>query len=309
MATNDFKIFAGNATANVITQTEYLALAALIDGFTAGTANSAQLNKVWRQSSIMAAMLGDFIEQGSGNNVVDDGTTATILLNLLSALNKRNVGLDQSVAANVYALTLSPALSVTSLEPGTVVTLQSILNTSTGTATLNVNGTGALPIYKNGVALTGGELVLGDDARFQLNEAGTAWNLIFTTTGLFAAINGSASQLFQVAPGASNNDAINLGQGMVGGSPVDETANRSAGTTYTNSGTRWMWVQIGFTTGNSNTGSYITVTIGGNSYAFYGGSNTTGNGCFICAPVPVGAQYVFSVAAGSVTVSKWLEVK
>lgn len=216
----------------------------------------------------MAAMLGDFIKQGSGNNVVDDGTTATILLNLLSALNKRNVGLDQSTAANVYVLTLSPALSVTSLEPGTVVTLQNILNTSTSTATLNVNGTGALPIYKNGAALAGGELILGDDARLQLNEAGTAWNLIFTTTGLFAAINGSASQAFKVADAINANEAVALGQftnsrGTTGWRKLPDGSIEQWGTGATTSGSGTVTFPIPFPNSAESALAILTGTSSG----------------------------------------------
>ena len=47
-----------------------------------GVAQSAQLNKVWRQSSIMAAVLAQFISDRTGQDVLDDGTTATILANL-----------------------------------------------------------------------------------------------------------------------------------------------------------------------------------------------------------------------------------
>ncbi|WP_227789498.1 MULTISPECIES: glycine-rich domain-containing protein [unclassified Burkholderia] len=82
MATNNFKPFAAAAGANVMTQADYEALAALLTGFVSGTAQSQQLNKVWRQSSIMAAVLAQFIVDRTGQNAIDDGTTATLLANL-----------------------------------------------------------------------------------------------------------------------------------------------------------------------------------------------------------------------------------
>ncbi|SDI53894.1 hypothetical protein [Pseudomonas panipatensis] len=87
MANNDFLPFAGGAGSNVLTQSAYAALAARTAGFSAGTAQSAQLNKVWRQSSIMAAVLAQLIVDKTGLDAVDDGTTATLLANLKSALS------------------------------------------------------------------------------------------------------------------------------------------------------------------------------------------------------------------------------
>ncbi|MHA6837694.1 hypothetical protein [Ralstonia pseudosolanacearum] len=91
MATNDFLPFAGGAGANVITQAVYAALAAQQTGFQSGVASSAQLNKVWRQSSIMGAVLAQFTANFSGQNSVDDGTTATLLANLQTALNAAGI--------------------------------------------------------------------------------------------------------------------------------------------------------------------------------------------------------------------------
>lgn len=83
---NNFKVFAGAVGADVISQSAYEALAALTNGFTTGTAISGQLNKVWRQSSIMSAVLAQFVADNSGHDVIDDGTTATILDDLELAI-------------------------------------------------------------------------------------------------------------------------------------------------------------------------------------------------------------------------------
>lgn len=82
MPTNDFLPFGSAVGANVSTQAEYAALAARANGFTAGTAVSKQLNKAWRQSSVMSATLAQFIADQSGNDVLDDGNLATIQTNL-----------------------------------------------------------------------------------------------------------------------------------------------------------------------------------------------------------------------------------
>ncbi|MCK1783431.1 hypothetical protein L9Z73_03360 [Pseudomonas sp. TNT11] len=82
MPTNDFLPFGSAVGANVSTQAEYVALAARANGFTAGTAVSKQLNKAWRQSSVISATLAQFIADQSGNDVLDDGNLATIQTNL-----------------------------------------------------------------------------------------------------------------------------------------------------------------------------------------------------------------------------------
>lgn len=100
MATNNFKPFATGAGANVTSQADYESLSALASGFQAGKASSAQINKALRQSSSMAAMLGQFISS-AGMDAIDNGNAAVLLNNFLSALtnnlslgnaSKRNVG-------------------------------------------------------------------------------------------------------------------------------------------------------------------------------------------------------------------------
>ncbi|WP_233496267.1 hypothetical protein [Pantoea sp. 3_1284] len=100
MATNNFKPFATGAGANVTSQADYEALSALLTGFQAGKASSAQINKALRQGSTMASMLGQFISS-AGMDAIDNGNAAVLLNNFLSALttnlslgnaSKRNVG-------------------------------------------------------------------------------------------------------------------------------------------------------------------------------------------------------------------------
>lgn len=100
MATNNFKAFGIGAGANVTSQSDYEALAALLTGFQSGKASSAQINKALRQSSTMASVLGQFISQ-AGLDALDNGSVTTLLNNYISALttnlslgnaSKRSVG-------------------------------------------------------------------------------------------------------------------------------------------------------------------------------------------------------------------------
>ena len=169
----DFLVFAGEAGANVLTQAEYVALAALLTGFQSGVAPSAQLNKVWRQGSIMASVLGQLISDITGQPVIDDGTIATIEENLATVFRGLGkLGIDTG-AANALVVTQAPAPSA--LYAGMDLTVIPA-NNGTGAATLDVNGLGALPIqYPSGSAIGSGAILAGVPVKFTLNSAKSAW--------------------------------------------------------------------------------------------------------------------------------------
>lgn len=94
MPTNDFKAFATGNSANVISQADYLALAALVSGFSSGKASSAQVNKALRQATVMANVLAQFIADSVNVDVLDDGNTAAILSNLKNSMPGRLLGVQ-----------------------------------------------------------------------------------------------------------------------------------------------------------------------------------------------------------------------
>jgi len=102
MATNDFLPFAYAGGANVVSQATYAGLSVLSTGYQSGVATSAQLNKTWRQSSIMAAVLAQFISDNTGQNSVDDGTTSTLLANLKTATTGRLLNVQTFTASGTY---------------------------------------------------------------------------------------------------------------------------------------------------------------------------------------------------------------
>ncbi len=86
MAVNEFKTFATGENANVISQAEFDDMAARDVGFETGIARSEQLNKVWRQASVIAHVIGEFIADSNDEDVVDDGDTVSLKKKLKSAL-------------------------------------------------------------------------------------------------------------------------------------------------------------------------------------------------------------------------------
>lgn len=99
MATNNFKPFATAANANVTAQADWEALPALLSGFMAGKASSAQVNKAIRQASFIAAALAQYTANKSGLDVLDDGDVSGFIAKMTTALGKDFQGLDATLTA------------------------------------------------------------------------------------------------------------------------------------------------------------------------------------------------------------------
>ncbi|WP_369605662.1 hypothetical protein [Serratia marcescens] len=141
MAKNEFKPFAIGEYANVLTQEEYEALPAVGAGYTAGIAKSEQLNKTWRQASVMSAVLGNFIAEQSGDDVLDDGD-----------LNKLKLSFEKAI----YQY-----LTGSSVDGRYVLKTQKVNGKSlSGDIALSSGDVGALPI--TGGTITGPINTLGD---------------------------------------------------------------------------------------------------------------------------------------------------
>lgn len=207
---NDFLPFATGGGANVVSQATYAGLAAIASGYQAGLASSPQLNKTWRQSSIMAAVLGLLINNNAGQPAIDDGTTATLLANLTTAISviaRQNPVLADTGTANTYVVANAAAFTAYPTVSGLTIDV-SIANTNTGASTLNVDGLGAKPILGLGLQpLQGNELVQKGIACLMyvvasnVNGGNGAWIIMECTGG---------SQ--QVAPATQPYHALQLAQ-------------------------------------------------------------------------------------------------
>jgi hypothetical protein len=193
---NDFLIFAGASGANVISQATYAALAALGPGFSTGEAFSNQCNKVWRQGSEAAYVLGQLSADVTGNNSSDDGTGASLLQNVMASFLLADFHAD-SGAANTYQVNFSPAISSTIVD-GTRVRFRPS-HANTGASTLSVNGSTAEPIIDAfGNALIGGEIKLNGTVEVEWVAAATSWVLLANEGGssvaprVWATINGTS---------------------------------------------------------------------------------------------------------------------
>ncbi|WP_109862646.1 phage tail protein [Escherichia coli] len=99
MAINNFKPFATAANANVTNQADWETLPALLSGFTAGKASSAQVNKAIRQASFIAAALAQYTANKSGLDVLDDGDLNGFISKMGTAFGKDFQALDATLTA------------------------------------------------------------------------------------------------------------------------------------------------------------------------------------------------------------------
>ncbi|WP_254221799.1 hypothetical protein [Burkholderia multivorans] len=222
MATqNDFLPFATGPGANVVDQATYAALGALTTGFLSGTAQSAQVNKVWRQSSIMAAVIAQFIVAQTGQAAVDDGTTATLLANFTKAVNaasKQRVILPDSGSVNAYAAANPVPMTSLPTVSGIVQTI-SVKTTNTGASTYSPDGLASRPIFGlGGAALQGGEMVANGIATL-VSYVGPLLNGGSLCWVLFECIGGAQ----QVAPPTQSQHAAQFAQITAHGSQAYTT--------------------------------------------------------------------------------------
>ncbi|MBB3004349.1 hypothetical protein FHX57_006731 [Paraburkholderia tropica] len=326
MATNDFLPFAVGSSANVLSQSAYAALTSVLqNGFQSGIAQSVQLNKVWRQSSIMAAVLAQFIADQSGQNSVDDGTTATLETNLISAIRnaaKQTVILTDTGAANAYTATNTPALTIL---PGTGYTQRvNIAHANTGASTYAPDGLAAKPIYGLGLQpLQGGELPVGVVILMYLVQAGVnsgngAWIIIESLGGALQVAPATASQhavqLQQVGHGqcrlsvSSTTTLVlkphNGNNVIVNGVPLQLPA---AGVTYTASGltaNTLYYVYLGGTTAAPT----LSLSTTGHGTASNGVETMTGNTALtLVGMVFVNASLQFTDTSASPLCLNWFQ--
>lgn len=99
MATNNFKAFALDPNANVMSQADWEALPALLSGFISGPAKSAQVNKAIRQASFIAAALAQYTANKSGLDVLDNGDLNGFITKMTTAFGKDFQALDATLTA------------------------------------------------------------------------------------------------------------------------------------------------------------------------------------------------------------------
>ncbi|HVI10242.1 MAG TPA: hypothetical protein VND65_18270 [Candidatus Binatia bacterium] len=222
MSTVDYLPFAAAGGSNVESQGSYAGSTHQLTGFVTGVALSPQLNKVWRQASVMASAMANYIADLTGLNVLDDGNVAALTVKIAMTMLLSEYGGTSGGSANVQ--TLTPAVAPTAYQAGQHFRFIAGF-TNTGPATLNVSTLGAVAIDKitpsGPAALVGGEIVTGnevevmyDGTRFLLTsipipvvvnptitlKKGTNAGDYTTTSGSFVAVDGTNLSYTVVIP-------------------------------------------------------------------------------------------------------------
>jgi len=239
MSTVDFLPFANDAAANVVTQAAYAAAAAggyVQYGFSSGLAPSNQLNKVWRQSSVMTAAMANMVSAALSADVLDSGGGASV-----TALQAQLVAAIQTVA-------------VSALPP---VTPQGRLTPTTGTPVILADITGTTTVYYT--AYTGTFVPVWNGTSFtNLNFAS---DLTLTLTSA-AAANGIVD-VFAINVGG----VLTLGFGPVWATATPGSCARGSGAgTTAISRIGGLWVNSNIITLYNGASTYSNVPAGQATY-------------------------------------------
>ena len=217
MPTNDYLAFGTAGGANVLTQAAWAALAARSSGFAAGTAASAQLNKAWRQASMMSAALGALINSAGGVDALDDGVPANLQTGLQTAITNlasanAATRITDTGTANAMALTLSPVPANLAALAGRLFIITKSANANTAAVTINPNAIGATAVVAaDGSALTSGQWPAS--AMGLVLCTGTGWVLLDNPApNRYALLAGNSGQQFSIANGSSAAHAVAFGQ-------------------------------------------------------------------------------------------------
>jgi len=173
---NDFLQFAYSSSASVTPQSTWVGEPTfLANGVQAGIADNLSANKLWRQSATWGNVLASLINEKTGFNTIDDGTTSALLAGLSQSMMVNANLVDSSSVVNVLTAAFTPAIS--SLIDGMIVQIKPA-QTNTSSVTLNVNGINPYPIHSVTGALIGGELIAGRTYTLQWNSGSSTWTLL-----------------------------------------------------------------------------------------------------------------------------------
>lgn len=277
MPTNDFQPFAAGGSANVISQSQYLTLSALSTGFQTGIAQSNQLNKVWRQSSIIAAMIAQFICDKSGQNAIDDGTIAALEFNFIAAL--QSVGrIKLTNALNLFVSPSGNDAANTGLSSASPFqTIQKAINiaylnydTQGNSITINLaNGT-----YAGGVSIA--STMLGNGNLNIVGNTSSPTSVVVSTTNAHAVFVSNGANVgvsgFTVA---ASGTVSGLGAAGLAANPGG-VINILGSMNFSSCSGPHMWADGG----NFNVLSSYTIAGGASAhmYSTYGGLILTGTG-------------------------------
>lgn len=214
MAKNDFKAFATGKNANVMSQEEWEALPALLSGFTAGKASSAQVNKVIRQASFIAAALAQFVSDKTQRDVLDNGDLPGFVELLGSGfaveyLSRKNPfgdiksdGTVKTALENLGLQTIKPDPVSTKIFSPDLKKFLLVSNASWGMWNNDTGAAIALPVTQGG---TGQTTVDGVKVAFGIDKLQPKGNYVITDASTKQSLSDALSCRYGLEVTDSNN--------------------------------------------------------------------------------------------------------
>lgn len=320
MAINNFKPFATAANANVMAQADWETLPALLSGFMAGKASSAQVNKAIRQASFIAAALAQYTANKSGLDVLDDGDLNGFVSKMWTAFGKDFQALDATLTALAGLETGANKLPYFT---GNDTASQTDL-TSVGRDIIGKNAIADVLTYLGIVSasLTTQGLVRLTSSRVSGAEdiAATA-NAVAQNYTDIKALQGKTNDATPTNKGIIRvSDSRTSTESGVAASSLAVSQNyqdikttfgqagekgRIIGVTYTNTQAMTLYVHV---SGVASEGSvFLSANVNGVNMNGSQCANIVGQRVCISFMVPAGATYQVGISAGSLSSKSWVE--
>jgi hypothetical protein len=105
MPTVDYLPIATSANATVDTQANFDGSGYQLNGFQAGIADPAQVNKAWRQGSMGTAVVANFVANILGINILDDGNLEEFVANFTAAVAASASGIVNGIVLVPFSTT------------------------------------------------------------------------------------------------------------------------------------------------------------------------------------------------------------
>lgn len=292
MANNEILPFAGTDTGtNLLTQAEYNADSQRPIGNQPGVARSKLVNKVLRQTSLIASAIAQYFANRQSNDITDSLSAATLagyMLNAIGGDTQKNSFNSAIAAGTADAITASYTPAVAALTNGLSLYVRagSANATTTPTFTPNSGTIAAKAIVKgNGQALAKSDIAGGGHwIELQYDASLDKWVLLNPASGI---------------------NALGFGQ-----TAQNVLASRAWSTAYTNTTGRPIFICVAGTVGSAN--AAIRITIDGSAVfdgtsAWQSAVQTISSAMAI---IPPGSTYTVGVTSGLVgTLFSWSELR
>jgi len=196
MATNGFYVFDANE-GNIMSVADYNSSSVRLNGVTTGVAESTLHNRLYRQTSIMAAAIGQVIADNGVN--ADDGNLATLIAAIKS----------------VFATKTSGAINVSSGGTGSTTFTSNAILTGNGTSAVVAKATANGAAYATSAngELTFGTLPVaqGGTGQVSLQATRNAMGLGNTTGALPVENGGTGNTSYDSTPTANSTKMVTSG--------------------------------------------------------------------------------------------------